>query len=151
VAARSPVIVAGREINAFGGAADLRQIAELLGAPVCGDLFASHSPLTFPTFHPQYAGFFAEDDKSPKGYDLFWSVGGTMFTAAGATPEPIVPRGVKVVHTTIDTTELGRTYPVDVPMMARTDLSVRAVLEELRARRLPAGVADERRRSVVNA
>ena len=146
--ARLPVIVAGRELNAYGGADDLRQIAELLGAPVCGDLFASHSPLTFPTFHPQYSGFFAEDDKSPKGYDVFWSAGGTMFTAAGETREPIVPRGVKVIHTTVDTTELGRTYPVDVPMMARTDLSARAVLEELRRRTLPAGTIADRRRAV---
>jgi thiamine pyrophosphate-dependent acetolactate synthase large subunit-like protein len=147
--AQSPVLVAGREINPLGGADDLRQIAELIGAPVCSDLFASHSPLTFPTFHPQYAGFFAEDDKSPRGYDVFWSVGGTMFTAAGATAVPIVPRGVSVIHTTTDSTELGRTYPVDLPMMARTDLSVRAVLEELRTRRLATSAIDDRRRSVV--
>lgn len=146
--ARLPVIVAGRELNPYGGADDLRQIAELLGAPVCSDLFASHSPLTFPTFHPQYAGFFAEDARSPKDYDVFWSVGGTMFTAAGATAEPIVPRGVKVIHTTIDTTELGRTYPVDVPMMARTDLTAKAVLDELRRRRLPAAAIADRRRAV---
>jgi len=145
-AARFPVIVAGRELNPFGGADELRQIAELLGAAVCSDLFASHSPLTFPTFHPQYSGFFAEDEQSPKGYDLFWSVGGTMFTAAGAAPAPIVPRDVKVIHTTVDTTELGRTYPVDVPMAARTDLSARAVLEELKRRPLaPAAIADRRR------
>ena len=147
-AARFPVIVAGREINAYGGADDLRQIAELLGAPVCSDLFASHSPLTFPTFHPQYAGFFAEDEASPRGYDVFWSVGGTMFTAAGATAEPIVPRGVAVIHTTVDPTELGRTYPVDVPMMARTDLSVKAVLEELRRRPLSATTIADRRSAV---
>lgn len=146
--ARLPVIVAGRELNPYGGADDLRRIAELLGAPVCSDLFASHSPLTFPTFHPQYAGFFAEDDRSPKGYDVFWSVGGTMFTAAGATAEPIVSRGVKVIHTTVDTTELGRTYPVDVPMMARTDLSTKAVLDELRRRPLPLTAIADRRRAV---
>lgn len=146
--ARLPVIVAGRELNTYGGADDLRQIAELLGAPVCGDLFASHSPLTFPTFHPQFSGFFAEDERSPKGYDVFWSAGGTMFTAAGATSEPIVPRGVKVIHTTVDTTELGRTYPVDVPMMARTDLSAAAVLDELRRRTLPAAAIADRRRAV---
>jgi thiamine pyrophosphate-dependent acetolactate synthase large subunit-like protein len=149
--ARLPVIVAGREMNAYGGADDLRQIVELLGAPVCGDLFASHSPLTFPTFHPQYSGFFAEDERSPKGYDVFWSVGGTMFTAAGATAEPIVPRGVKVVHTTLDATELGRTYPVDVPMMARTDLTTKAVLDELRRRPLPAAAIADRRRAVERA
>jgi thiamine pyrophosphate-dependent acetolactate synthase large subunit-like protein len=146
--ARLPVIVAGRELNAYGGADDLRQIAELIGAPVCGDLFASHSPLTFPTFHPQYSGFFAEDERSPKGFDVFWSAGGTMFTAAGETREPIVPRGVKVIHTSVDTTELGRTYPVDVPMMARTDLTARAVLEELRRRPLPAASVADRRRAV---
>ena len=150
-AAQSPVIVAGREINAYGGADDLRQIAELLGAPVCSDLFASHSPLTFPTLHPQYAGFFAEDEQSPKGYDVFWSVGGTMFTAAGPTVAPIVPRGVKVIHTTVDTTELGRTYPVDVPMMARTDLSAKAVLDELRTRPLPATAIADRRRTAERA
>jgi thiamine pyrophosphate-dependent acetolactate synthase large subunit-like protein len=150
-AATLPVIVAGREMNAYGGADAVRQIAELLGAPVCGDLFASHSPLTFPTFHPQYSGFFAEDDRSPKGYDAFWSVGGTMFTAAGATSEPIVPRGVKVIHTTVDTTELGRTYPVDVPMMARTDLSATAVLDELRRRPLSASAIANRRRAVERA
>jgi benzoylformate decarboxylase len=146
--AQLPVIVAGRELNPYGGADDLRQIAELLGAPVCSDLFASHSPLTFPTFHPQYAGFFAEDARSPKGYDVFWSVGGTMFTAAGATAEPIVPRGVTVIHTTVDTAELGRTYPVDVPMMARTDLTTKAVLDQLRRRPLPAAAIFDRRRAV---
>jgi benzoylformate decarboxylase len=150
-AANMPVIVAGREMNAYGGVDAVRQIAELLGAPVCGDLFASHSPLTFPTFHPQYSGFFAEDDRSPKGYDAFWSVGGTMFTAAGATSEPIVPRGVKVIHTTVDTTELGRTYPVDVPMMARTDLSAKAMLDELRRRPLSASAIADRRRAVERA
>ena len=149
--AAMPVIVAGREMNVYGGADVVRQIAELLGAPVCGDLFASHSPLTFPTFHPQYSGFFAEDDRSPKGYDAFWSVGGTMFTAAGATSEPIVPRGVKVIHTTVDTSELGRTYPVDVPMMARTDLSAQAVLDELRRRTLSASANGDRRRAVERA
>ena len=114
---------------------------------MCGDLFASHSPLTFPTFHPQYSGFFAEDERSPKGYDVFWSVGGTMFTAAGATSEPIVPRGVKVIHTTVDTTELGRTYPVDVPMMARTDLSAKAVLE----RAAPPAAVRRRRSPIAGA
>src|SRR5436305_1011080 len=49
--ARLPVIVAGRELNPYGGADDLRQIAELLGAPVFADLFASHSAVTFPSFH----------------------------------------------------------------------------------------------------
>src|SRR4051812_7149161 len=146
--AHLPVIVAGRELNTYGGADAVRDIAELIGAPVCGDLFASHSPLTFPTFHKQFAGFLAEDEHSPAAYDVFWSVGGTMFTAAGATPQPVVPRAAKVIHTTIDTTELGRTYPVDVPMMARVDLAAQAVRDELRRRPPASAAVAERRRSV---
>ncbi len=147
-AARFPVIVAGRELNPYGGAESVREIAELLGAPVFSDLFASHSPVTFPSFHPQYAGFFAEDDRFPTDHDVFWSVGGTMFTAAGAVPAPIVPRGVRVIHTSVDTTEVGRTYPVDVPMIARVDLAATAVLDELRRRTLPQAAIADRRRAV---
>jgi thiamine pyrophosphate-dependent acetolactate synthase large subunit-like protein len=146
--ARLPVIVAGRELNPYGGAGELRQIAELLGAPVFSDLFASHSAVTFPSFHPLFAGFFAEDDAYPKNYDVFWSVGGTMFTAAGATAAPIVPRGTTIIQTTLDTTELGRTYPVDVPIAARVDLTAKAVLEELRRRPPQASAVADRRRTV---
>jgi len=146
--ARFPVIVCGREVNTYGGANGIREIADLLGAPVFADLFATHSPLTFPTGHPGYAGFFAEDDKFPAGYDVFWSVGGTMFTAAGAVERPIVPRDVRVVHTTVDTGELGRTYPVDVPMAARTDLAAAGVLQELKRRTISRTAVEDRRRAV---
>jgi benzoylformate decarboxylase len=146
--ARFPVLVAGREMNAYGGADDLRAIAELLGAPVFSDLFASHSPVTFPSFHPLFAGFFAEDERYPKDYDVFWSLGGTMFTAAGATSEPIVPRRTSVVHTSLDTSEVGRTYPVDVPMTARVDLTAKAVLDELRKRTLNTTAIADRRAAV---
>jgi len=146
--ARFPVIVAGRELNPYGGAEALGQIAELLGAPVFSDLFASHSPITFPSFHPQYAGFFAEDDRFPKDYDVFWSVGGTMFTAAGATAQPIVPRGTRVIHSGVDTSEIGRTYPVDVPIAARVDLVAQAVLGALKRRKIDTAAVAARRKAV---
>jgi thiamine pyrophosphate-dependent acetolactate synthase large subunit-like protein len=146
--ARLPVIVAGRELNPYGGADDVRQIAELLGAPVFSDLFASHSAVTFPSFHPLFGGFFAEDETYPKDYDVFWSAGGTMFTAAGATAAPIVPRGTAIIQTTLDTTELGRTYPVDVPIAARVDLTAKAVLDALRRQPPQANAVADRRRAV---
>ena len=143
-----PVIVAGRELNPYGGAEALREIAERLGAPVFSDLFASHSPITFPSFHSNYAGFFAEDEHYPLRHDLFWSVGGTMFTAAGAVAAPILPRGTKVIHTAVDASEIGRTYPVDVPMTARTDLAAAAVLEHLRRTPPPASAVAARKDAV---
>jgi benzoylformate decarboxylase len=146
--AQFPVIVAGRELNPYGGADALREIAERLGAPVFSDLFASHSPITFPSFHPNYSGFFAEDDRYPLAHDVFWSVGGTMFTAAGAVASPILARAATVIHTAVDTSEIGRTYPVDVPMTARTDLAARAVLDELRRTPPPASAVAARQGAV---
>ena len=146
--AQFPVIVAGRELNPYGGADALREIAERLGAPVFSDLFASHSPITFPSFHPHYAGFFAEDDRYPLKHDVFWSVGGTMFTAAGAVQTPILPRDTAVIHTAVDASEVGRTYPVDVPMTARTDLAARAILDDLRRNPPPAAAVADRKSAV---
>lgn len=146
--ARLPVLVAGRELNRYGGGDQLREIADLLAAPVFSDLFASHSPITFRTSHPLYSGFFAEEPGVPTGYDLYWSVGGTMFGVGAPPPTPVVPRAVEVVHTAIDPTELGRNYPVDIAVMANPRLVVEGVLEELQHRDLPSLVIADRRRAI---
>jgi thiamine pyrophosphate-dependent acetolactate synthase large subunit-like protein len=148
LAAQLPVIVASRELSRYGGVKQIKEMAELLGAPVFSDLFIGHSPITFPTTHPQYAGFFAEDASFPKNFDLYWSVGGTMFTVMAAPPEPLVPRTAKVIHTSLDGAEIGRNYPVDVMMMANVNLAAQAVLDELKRRKLPAAVIEDRRRRV---
>jgi benzoylformate decarboxylase len=146
--ARFPIIVAGRELQRFGGANYVREIAELLGAPVFSDLFASHGSITFPTTHPQYAGYFAEDRTFPTGFDLFWSVGGTMFGIQAPTAEPLVPRTAKILHTSLDGGEIARNYPVDLPMMANVSLTAAAVLAEIKRRKLPVDVIEDRRRAV---
>lgn len=145
VAADFPVLVAGREINRYGGAAQLGDIAELLGVPVFMDVDSSHTPVVFPIEHPLYAGLFRGDPDFPPDFDLFWSVGGTMFGVGVAPPEPLVPRSVSVIHTGIDAFDIGRNYPVDLPMTANPALATAAILEELRTRTLPSAVVDARR------
>jgi thiamine pyrophosphate-dependent acetolactate synthase large subunit-like protein len=146
--AQMPVIVASRELSRYGGVKQIKEISELLGAPVFSDLFIGHSPIVFPTTHPQYSGFFAEDPSYPSNFDLYWSVGGTMFTVMAAPPEPLVPRAAQVIHTSLDGAEIGRNYPVDVMMLANVSLAAEAVLNELRRRNLPATVIEDRRRRV---
>jgi benzoylformate decarboxylase len=146
--AQLPVIVAGRELSRYGGVQHIKEISELLGVPVFSDLFIGHSPITFPTSHPQYAGYFAEDEGFPKNFDLFWSAGGTMFTVMAAPREPLVPPAAKVIHTSIDGSEIGRNYPVDVPMLANVNLAAEAILKELGQRQLPTSSIEERRRRV---
>lgn len=148
VAAELPVIVAGRELQRFGGVEAVQGIAERLGAPVCSDLFAGHGPITFPTTHPLYCGYFAEDSAFPPRIDAFWSAGGTMFSVGAATAEPLVPREARVVHTGLDAVEIGRSYPVDVGMLAHVGSAAEAMLEELDRRVLPATVVADRHRAI---
>lgn len=137
-AARAPLIVAGRELARHGGVAALVEIAELLGAPVMSDVPASHSPMAFPTAHPLYAGMFGAEDGFPAEIDLFWSVGGTMFTLFSAPPGPLVPAGAVTAHLTVDLEQLERNRHVDIPLPGNTAATLPLVLEALRARGLPA-------------
>jgi benzoylformate decarboxylase len=146
--AEFPVVVEGKEVNRFGGTDELMEIAEILGAPVFKEVYPAHAPMTFPSTHPHYAGPFTTDPHYPKGLDAFWSVGGTMFSLGAYSPVPLVPRAAKVIHTGLDATEIGRSYPVDVAMMANPKVAARKIAEELRKRDLKTTEIEERRLKV---
>jgi len=147
--AELPLMIAGRELGQYGGTAELVAIAELLGAPVLGDIPASHSPVGFPTTHPQYGGLFTLDEGAVSDFDLFWSIGGSMFTQFDRRASPLVQPSVEVIHSSIDATRIGRNYPVDLAVAGNVQLTLQAVLAELRRRDLPPGKFDARRVPVV--
>jgi benzoylformate decarboxylase len=147
-AADFPILVEGKEVNRFGGADELMEVAELLGAPVFKEVYPAHAPMTFPSTHPHYAGMFTVDPHYPKDFDVFWSLGGTMFSLGAYSPAPLVPRTTRVIHTGLDASEIGRSYPVDVAMMANPRVAAREIAEALRKRPLKTTAIDERRRKV---
>jgi len=150
VGASFPVIAVGKEVNRFGGTDEIAKIAELLGAPVFKEIYAAHSPMSFPSTHPQYAGMFTEDPHYPETLDLYWSVGGTMFSLFGTSPKPLVPRSAKVLHSGLDASEIGRSYPTDVAMVANPRVAAAAIASELGKRQLPRSVIEQRKRAVVS-
>jgi len=147
--AEMPVLIAGREISRYGGTRELVAIAELLGVPVMGDVPASHSPVAFPTNHAQYGGLFTLDEGQVTDYDLFWSVGGTMFTQFRKPPQALVNPSVEVIHSSIEGARIGRNYPVDLAVAGNTQLTLKAVLEELKQRDLPTRKIAARREPVI--
>lgn len=145
LAARNPLIIAGREIAAHGATAELVEIAELLGATVAGDVPASHSPAAFPTTHPQYGGLLTLDPELPQQYDLLWSAGGTMFTLFDRASAPSLPDGVKLVHSSIEAGQIGRNYPVDLAVTGHARTTLTRVRDVLVAQGIaPADVAERR-------
>ncbi len=146
VAADYPVLAVGKEMARFGGAEEIMELAELIGAPIFQD--ASRMPLVFPSTHPHFAGTFGADRSWDEDYDFFWMLGGQMFSLGALPPKPLIPRSVKVIHSGFDTTEIGRTYPVDLGVLANVKMTARAVVEELKNRNLsPTKVLDRQRRT----
>ena len=146
--AEFPIIVVGRELTRYGGADEIMAIADLLGAPIFLDLQTAHSGVTIPTAHPHYSGMFMFDPSYGKAFDLYWSVGGTMFAFGTRPPTSPIPPGCRVIHTGVDAAEIGRSYPVDLAMMADVRKAAAGVLAALRKRTLSATVVDDRRRKV---
>ncbi len=133
VDASFPLILAGDELTKYGGRDALVGLAETLAAPVVGELVTGHGLVTFPTRHPQYLGMFPGARQLPLAFDLFFNAGGRMFQEFDYEVEPHVPRGVPTIHLSVETANLGRTHPVDVPIVADVGLGIAAVTERVRA------------------
>ncbi|MFQ5526133.1 MAG: thiamine pyrophosphate-binding protein [Thermoanaerobaculia bacterium] len=145
----APLLVAGRELSLHGGARELVAIAELLGAPVMGDVPASHAPVSLPTTHSHYGGLFSLEKGFPGSFDLYWSVGGTMFTLFNPPERPLVDSKTITIHSSIDAAQVGRNYPVDLAVTGHAGAVLRSVLEELRRRDPPRARIDARRGALV--
>jgi benzoylformate decarboxylase len=149
--AQFPILVAGRELSRYGGTHQLVELAELLGVAVMTDVPASHTPITFPTLHPNYAGMFSLDPNPSDDYDLFWSIGGSMFSLFAAPAKPLVRSEAAIVHTSVDAAQLGRNYPVDIAAIGQPDSVLADVLVELRTRKLPSARIRKRQEIVRTA
>jgi benzoylformate decarboxylase len=146
--AELPVIGVGKELARFDASEEVMGIAELLGIPVFQDVYPSHTPVVFPTTHPNYGGMLDENPNFPGTFDLYWCIGGSMFSLIDSPAQPVIPRSTRVIHTGFDAVEIGRSYPVDLAVTANPRATAAAVLEELRSRTLSKTVIEDRRKRV---
>src|SRR5581483_3976957 len=114
-AARAPVIVAGDGVARAGARAELRALAELVGAAVHGEPI--HRRLSFPADHPLWRGGLfpaaASVRKSLERADCVLVVGASVFTWLFHTPGSPFRPGLPLIQLDDDGREIGRTYPVD--------------------------------------
>jgi len=119
-AARAPVIVAGDGVARAGARAELRALAELVGAAVHGEPI--HRRLSFPADHPLWRGGLfpaaASVRKSLERADCVLVVGASVFTWLFHTPGSPFRPGLPLIQLDDDGREIGRTYPVDCGIVA---------------------------------
>ena len=145
LAAEMPLLLAGDELVQYGGMRQLVELAELLGAPVVGELATGHGRVSFPTRHPQYLGLFHGQRACPVPFDLLLDAGGRMFSEFDVAPDPIVRPGVPLLHLTVDASQIGRAFPVDTALIGDPAAGLTAMLRQVRGL-LPPEHGDHRAR-----
>ena len=133
--AQNPVLIVGDRVGQSGGADAAVRLAETLGAKVYASYF---SQVNFPTSHPQYLGLASPGMPAGKalleGADAVVAVGTPVFPGYFYFSGSALTPGVKLIHIDTDPTQIGRTEPTDVGIVAdpRTAMSTLSDSLELR-------------------
>ncbi len=128
-----PLIWAGQGVLYAEATDELREVAELLGAPVMTTLQGKSA---FPENHELSVGVGAYAITAMAVHylrqcDLILAVGSSL-SRAPFTPR--VPPGKTIIHATVDPLDLNKEYPTAVPILADAQLFLAQLAEELRGR-----------------
>jgi benzoylformate decarboxylase len=137
LAAKKPVIVAGREIANADMFAEACELAELLGAAVYQESVPYNS--RYPSSHPTCMGDLTRNQKKVRQtleqYDLLLCLGADLLRMSPmSTVEPLPPE-MPVMHITEREWELGKNYSTATAVRADVKETLLALLPVLRSMR----------------
>jgi len=148
LAASCPMILAGQGVFYAEATDELRQLAELLQAPV---MTTFDGKSAFPEDHALALGPGGGTFTGPGRYilhksDLVFGVG-CSFTRHGIAT-PVIPPGKKIIHATNDTRDLHKAFAIDLGILGDAKLVLGQLIEAVRDRlggktRAANGVAQE--------
>ena len=132
--ADNPVLIVGDGVGQSDGANAAVRLAETLGAKVYASYF---SQVNFPTSHPQFLGLATPGMPAGKALledaDAVLAVGTPAFPGYFYFSGSALNPDTKLIHIDADATQIGRTEPTDVGIVAdaRTAMTVLADALEL--------------------
>jgi acetolactate synthase-1/2/3 large subunit len=137
-AAKKPLIHAGSGVLYAEAWDELKELAELLQAPVMTTLPGKSC---FPEDHPLSLGCGGLTGPRPVARyladcDLIFGVGSSFSISSFAAP---IPRGKMALQVTIDERDLNKDYPLDIAMMGDAKLTLRQMVEETKRLLRPEG------------
>ena len=130
--AHNPVLIVGDRVGQSDGSDAAVRLAETLGAKVYASYF---SQVNFPTSHPQFLGLASPGMPAGKAMledaDAVVAVGTPVFPGyfyfAGSALKP----DVKLIHIDTDPTQIGRTEPTDIGIVADPRTAMDALSDAL--------------------
>jgi len=136
LSARRPVLYVGGGVLKSGGAAALRELAELTGIPVVTTLMARGA---FPDSHPLALGMPGMHGNytavtSMQKADLLVALGSRFDDRVTGRASAFAPEA-KVIHVDVDKAEIGKVRVPEVGIVADCRLAMEALVEALRPAR----------------
>ena len=132
--ARSPVMVAGPDIDASGAWDEAVALAERAKLPVYASPATGGNRLGFPEGHPHFQGLLPPAigpvSETLAGRDLVLVVGASVFAYYPYIPGPLLPEGASLVAITSDPDEAARA-PMGEAIVGDVKLTLAALLESL--------------------
>ncbi len=133
VGAQRPVIYAGQGVHYAEAWSQLRQLAELLEAPVTTSLPGKSA---FPEDHPLSLGTSGNTRKKHileflDKADVIFGVGCSF---AATAFDVVIPKGKTIVHASSDATDFNANVVVDHPLVGDAGLTLEALLAEVKDR-----------------
>src|SRR5215475_6764630 len=133
VAAERPVIYAGQGVHYARAWQTLRELAELLEAPVTTSLQGKSA---FPENHPLSLGSGGRSISKQlnhflKNADLIFGIGCSFATTNYGVA---MPRGKRIAHATLDATDINKDVPADLALVGDAGLTLQALIVEVKDR-----------------
>jgi benzoylformate decarboxylase len=140
-AAKSPAILVGSRVTEADAIAELVAVAELLGAPAISECGTSHGRLGFPCDHPLSAPglplWQPEVHERLMQHDVLLVVGMDLLRQYLYHEPRAIPEHVKLVHLDVDPWQLGKNFPIDVPLLGHIKPGLGELAELLRTAMTP--------------
>jgi acetolactate synthase-1/2/3 large subunit len=133
VKAERPLIFAGGGIIIAEATAELRKLAETLGAPVVTSLMGKGA---FPENHPLALGVIGMHGRKAANYaindaDVLLSIGVRFSDRSTGNVACFAPEA-KIIHVDIDPAEIGKNVRVDLPVVGDAKYVLRDILKALK-------------------
>jgi acetolactate synthase-1/2/3 large subunit len=133
VAAERPVLYAGQGVHYARAWRQLRELAELLEAPVTTSLQGKSA---FPETHPLALGSGGRSISKQLHHfltdaDLIFGIGCSFTTTSYGVA---MPKGVRIIHATLDPADINKDVPAELARVGDAGLVLDALLPEVRDR-----------------
>ena len=130
--AENPVIIVGDRVGQSAASAEAVHLAETLGAKVYASYY---SQVNFPTSHPQFLGLASPGMPAGNALlddaDAVVAVGTPVFPGYFYFSGRALNPETQLIHIDSDATQIGRTEPTDVAIIADARTALAALAQEL--------------------